>query len=77
MAIMLLFGFFVFAAWMTLPSGARLADREVYTVASRHCTVDELLPHATLSNSSISAEWSDESTVKPVYGCDCSYTRAR
>eukprot|EP00903_Cladosiphon_okamuranus_P012673 g11853.t1 len=62
---------------MTLSSKARLADREVYTVASRYCTVDELLPHPTLKNSSISEEWSDESTVKPVYGCDCSFTRAR
>eukprot|EP00752_Nemacystus_decipiens_P009300 g8311.t1 len=92
-AAILFFVCVVFTAWVTPPvlpalpdSGpvASLGDRRVYASANRSCTPDELLPRSTPGNrsssewnSSVSPEWSDESTVKPVYGCDCSYTRAR
>lgn len=77
MSLMLLFVGFVFTARVTLPVGARLAEPELYVAASRTCTVDELIPHSTLRNTSISPEWSDKNTVEALYGCDCSFTRAR
>lgn len=82
--IMLLFVCLVIVAWVKLPAearptGARLGiypDQEEIAFEGRSCTVDELLPGTIPKDISISPEWS-ENTTKPVYGCDCSYTRAR
>jgi len=47
------------------------------TPDNRPCNVDELLPRAPSRSSTIASEWSDGNLVKPRYGCDCSFYRAR
>ena len=66
--------------WMAVSSGAKVefsSAGEQTVAANRSCSVDELLPRALPSNSSISPEWSQEEVVELPYGCDCSFFKAR
>lgn len=44
--------------------------------ADRACTVDELLPHAVTEGKS-SPSWVVSDVLEPLYGCDCSFYKAR
>lgn len=43
----------------------------------RACTADELLPLAVSEVVSRSSEWVDSFDPEPLYGCDCSFYKAR